>query len=349
MANETLAILSFFSGAGGLDWGFRHQGFRVILALDHFPAAVNTYNFNARRRTARIADISCLTTPELEWMMKQCAPGVRPCGVVGGPPCQGFSRGNARADPNDPRNLLPFKYADLLHALNNKYALDFFVFENVMGLANPRHARRFKGIKKTFERAGFRIFLKELNAHCFGVAQNRPRLFVVGLNARLYPAAAFHFPTGDSRRVTVRQAIGSLPKPAYFFRGIRTCDIPHHPNHWTMMPKSAKLIHSQPNSDGRSFRKLVWDEECPTIAYGNREIHVHPNGGRRLSVHEALLLQGFPGTYRLQGNFSEQITQVSNAVPPPVASALAKAIRAVVVSRRSTTSRRAPCSDGVRP
>jgi DNA (cytosine-5)-methyltransferase 1 len=40
-----------------------------------------------------------------------------------------------------------------------------------------------------------------------------------------------------------------------------------------------------------------------------------------------MLLQGFPSTYRLTGNFSQQVTQVSNAVPPPMAQALARAIR----------------------
>jgi site-specific DNA-cytosine methylase len=57
----------------------------------------------------------------------------------------------------------------------------------------------------------------------------------------------------------------------------------------------------------------------PTVAYGNREVHVHPSGRRRLSVYEALLLQGFPPEYELVGSLSAQISQVSEAVPPPFA------------------------------
>ncbi len=349
MADDTLPILSVFCGAGGLDWGFRKEGFRVILALDNFPAAVNSYNFNAKACVASITDLSGLSISELGRMIRERAPAAQPCGVVGGPPCQGFSRGNARADPRDPRNLLPFKYADLLQELNKGDKLDFFVFENVMGIANPRHARRFKAIKKRFEAAGFRIFHEQLNANRFGVAQNRPRLFIVGLNAKHYPAARFHFPEGTLRTTTVRETIAGLPKPAFFSRGLKSTDIPHHPNHWTMQPKSAKLLQSQPTTDGRSFRRLAWDEECPTIAYGNREIHVHPDGGRRLSVHEAMLLQGFPRTFRLMGNLSEQVTQLSNAVPPPVARALAKAIRSIVLGRRKGASHLLAQSDGESP
>jgi DNA (cytosine-5)-methyltransferase 1 len=327
MQDDTFPIVSLFSGAGGLDWGFRHERFRVVLALDNFAAAVNSYNLNAKRRAARNVDLGRTTPEQLVSMLEERSPGVRLAGVVGGPPCQGFSRGNARAEADDPRNLLPFTYAEILAGLNERYTLHFFVFENVMGLTNPRHRERFRAVKGAFEKAGFRIFHDELNASCFGVAQHRPRLFIVGLNASRYPDQEFAFPSGEAARVTVRAVIGGLPKPAFFTRGMNRASIPHHPNHWTMMPKSEKLLRSLPTTDGRSFRRLSWDDVSRTVAYGNREIHVHPDGGRRLSVHEAMLLQGFPPTYRLTGNFSEQITQVSNAVPPPVSRALARAVR----------------------
>ena len=71
---------------------------------------------------------------------------------------------------------------------------------------------------------------------------------------------------------------------------------------------------------------LSWSEPSWTIAYGNREIHIHPSGTRRLSVYESMLLQGFPTSYVLKGNLSEQIRQVSDTVPSQVGAALAKAI-----------------------
>jgi DNA (cytosine-5)-methyltransferase 1 len=325
-------ILSFFSGAGGLDWGFRQEHFRVILACDNFRAAVNSYNFNAKRRACRIADLATATVEDVCRMMTENAPGVLPEGIVGGPPCQGFSRGNAGSNPKDPRNRLPFKYAELLAALNKKYELKFFVFENVMGLLYARHMRRFRGIQRAFADAGFTVFQRELDAQAFGVPQLRRRLFIVGLNRRLFPDSEFTFPKGDGTRKTVRDAIAGLPRPTFFERGLTASRINYHPNHWTMQPKSAKLSTEVP-TDGRSFRRIAWDDVSPTVAYGNREIHVHPDGGRRLSVHEAMLLQGFPSGYRLAGNFSEQVTQVSNAVPPPVARALARSIRALLVAR----------------
>ncbi|MGA7501210.1 MAG: DNA cytosine methyltransferase [Isosphaeraceae bacterium] len=334
MQNDHLPIISLFCGAGGLDWGFRRERFRIILACDNSVAAINSYNLNTKARVARPVDLSVANPKEIIALMSETTPGMMPTGVIGGPPCQGFSRGNASGDPNDVRNLLPFKYAELLAFLNSKYSLTFFVFENVLGLKNPRHIDRFRAIKKEFEGAGFNIFCQDLNASSFGVPQNRPRLFLIGLNSKLFPGVTFVFPRGQGRRRSVRDVIDGLPAPAFFTRGMTTKDIPYHPNHWTMTPKSPKLL-AETSTDGRSFRWLHWDEESPTIAYGNREIHVHPDGGRRLSVHEAMLLQGFPPQYRLWGNFSQQITQVSNVVPPPVARALARAIRAVVLASRN--------------
>jgi DNA (cytosine-5)-methyltransferase 1 len=331
-SNTSPTVLSLFCGAGGLDLGFRREGFKVLLACDKFPAAVASYNLNTRPKVGVVTDLSMLTTPKLSELITKTTPGRRLSGVIGGPPCQGFSRGNVCKDPSDPRNRLPFKYADILGELNAESPLDFFVFENVMGLVNSTHRSRFEQILRQFEGAGFRVFHHELDASSFSVPQVRRRLFIVGLNAALFPQVEFVFPKGKKRRVTVRDAISGLPRPTYFSRELGPEDVPYHQNHWTMRPKSPKFTSASSN-DGRSFRRLGWDAPSPTVAYGNREIHVHPDGGRRLSIHEAMLLQGFPATYRLVGTFSEQVTQVSNAVPPPVASALARKIRAVIRPR----------------
>jgi DNA (cytosine-5)-methyltransferase 1 len=96
-----------------------------------------------------------------------------------------------------------------------------------------------------------------------------------------------------------------------------------------MVPRSRKFGENTAVG-GRSFRRLSWDDKSPTVAYGHREIHVHPNGKRRLSIYEAILLQGFPKKYWITGNLSQQVEQVSNVVPPPVAKAIAKAIKETI-------------------
>ena len=94
-----------------------------------------------------------------------------------------------------------------------------------------------------------------------------------------------------------------------------------------MRPKSPRFYNPEIEARvGRSFRRLNWDTASPTIAFGHREIHVHPSGIRRLSIYEAMLLQGFPEAFVLEGNLSEQVEQVSNAVPPPLARSIALAV-----------------------
>ncbi|MBK9622570.1 MAG: DNA cytosine methyltransferase [Candidatus Obscuribacter sp.] len=118
---------------------------------------------------------------------------------------------------------------------------------------------------------------------------------------------------------TVGESIRGLPPPKFFEAKLQKEDIPHHPNHWTMKPRSKKFQNPNTLHAGtRSFKRLSWTEPSPTIAFGNREIHVHPSGKRRISIYEALLLQGFPKSFVLEGNLSQQVEQISNAVPPPL-------------------------------
>jgi DNA (cytosine-5)-methyltransferase 1 len=280
-----------------------------------------------------IADVRCLSAKKVIATIRQETDEELPRGVIGGPPCQGFSRGNARKDPNDPRNELPFVYAALLGDLDALIGIDFFVFENVLGLLENKPL--FTRIEDAFTTAGFRLFSKRVNAADFGVPQTRHRIFLVGLNAKRFTTEAFKFPRGRTRVKTVRDAINGMPEPTFYSKKLRPIDISYHPNHWTMVPKSTRFEERRFNR-WRSFRRLSWDAPSPTVAYGNREIHVHPDGARRLTVLEAMLLQGFPKDYVLHGNFSEQVTQVSNAVPPPVAFALARALRRTLDSSGRT-------------
>ena len=100
-----------------------------------------------------------------------------------------------------------------------------------------------------------------------------------------------------------------------------------------MMPKSHKFFDGslkEGHTSTRSFKTLAWNKPSVTASYGHREVHVHPEGTRRLSVFEAMKIQGFPRDYVLEGTLSAQIDQVSEAVPPPLAEAVAVSIRSAL-------------------
>lgn len=320
-------IVSLFSGAGGLDLGFSQERFPLELAVDISPSAINTHRRNFPQSKAIVADLVELGPQGLLDALEGRLDDGDEIGIIGGPPCQGFSRANVSASPDDPRNLLPMTYLDLVEALRSRYKVRFVLFENVLGIRDKKHADSFAGILSRFAQMGFSSSVEVYRAEEFGVPQRRRRVIISAFDD---PEALAAFNPNKSPDVarTVRDAIHELPDPAFFSRSLQPTDIPHHPNHWTMAPRSSKFgarDGSAAVSTGRSFRRLLWDQPSPTVAYGHREIHVHPDGARRLSIFEAMLLQGFPDTFVLEGTLSAQVEQVSNAVPPPLARELARA------------------------
>jgi len=324
-------IISLFCGSGGLDWGFHREGFRIPLAIDHCEAAIKTHKRNFPETEAVNFDLVKLgPAGVLKLTQKHVASGAR-IGIIGGPPCQGFSRANVQSQSEDPRNTLPSLYLQIVEKLQKKYIVEFVIFENVLGIRDKRHAATYEAILQGLILAGFSVKESELCALDYGVPQNRKRIVLSAVRTGpKYGTFRIHKRSGPS---TVLQAIGLLDEPAFYSPGLKRIDIPVHPNHWTMRPKSPRFRSPRKfRSDGRSFKLLRWEEASPTIAFGNREIHVHPNGNRRISIYEAMLLQGFPHDFVLEGNLSEQVQQISNAVPPPLARSLAAAIRRSVSS-----------------
>lgn len=322
-----LELISLFCGAGGLDLGFEQADFSIRLAVDRRSFSIDSYNHNRKGGKGHVADVTELN---LEVMDRLAGGRLVPAGVIGGPPCQSFSRA-AHSTADDPRHQLPHEFVRILRLFNARKPVGFFAFENVPGLLKKKHEARYKDIIAAFEAAGFAVASRILNASSFGVAQDRPRLILVGFNKSVYPGLEWEPPEPTAAAPkAVREVIAGLDPPRFWEKNLDPSEIKPHPNHWCMVPKSKNFTIDGAlvpgTSRGRSFRTLHWERPSPTIAYGNREVHVHPDGKRRLSVYEALLLQGFSEKYELLGSLSAQITQVSEAVPPPLAKAIATSI-----------------------
>lgn len=326
LKNTLPLIVSLFSGAGGLDLGFKEEGYNVIVAIDSEPSAIETHKHNFSETNSVVGDLTQLGPKGVLNCVKSNIPTGERIGVIGGPPCQGFSRANISSQPDDPRNFLPVLYVDIIKELQKHYIVEFVIFENVLGMKDKKHSSKYLNLISGLQSLGLETTEKELCAIDYGVPQKRNRIIVSALRSGCgYTPVVPQIKNGLR---TVREAIEGLPTPVFFERSLTIDDIPVHLNHWTMKPKSKKFHQPfEQNSKTRSFRRLNWDKASPTIAFGNREIHVHPSGTRRLSIYEALLLQGFPSTFVLKGNLSQQVQQVSNAVPPPLAKCLAAALK----------------------
>nr|SPS05554.1 putative modification methylase [Candidatus Nitrotoga fabula] len=321
-------IISLFCGAGGLDLGFYQEDFKISLAIDISSAAIRTHKRNFDNTHSVAADLTDLGPNGVLQLVKAQIPIKSRIGIIGGPPCQGFSRANSKSTTNDPRNQLPTKYLEIVEHLKKHFSVEFVVFENVLGIKDKKHAATYCSILNGLNILGFNVAENELCSLDFGVPQNRNRVVLSAM--RKWRGYSKVEPLKNTGLTTVRSAIGNLPPPAFFSPKLNPNDIPVHRNHWTMRPKSPRFHNPEmfnKATHSRSFKRLSWDKPSPTIAFGHREIHVHPNGTRRLSIYEAMLLQGFPKEFVLEGNLSEQVEQISNAVPPPLARSIAFAIK----------------------
>lgn len=321
-------LLSLFCGAGGLDAGFEAAGHKIGLAYDKRPDAVKSYNLNrGKSSTGKVADISTMTLADLD---ADFGDQFNPSGVLGGPPCQSFSKANSSRSLSDPRSQLVATFVSLALALHKRSPLDFIVMENVPELIHADDGQLLAKQARRMQRAGFRVRTTVLNAADFGVPQTRQRMFLVAVNKEKFSSWVAPSATTTKHR-SLQDTIRGLPEPRHFERDLPPVKRGHHPNHWCMKPKSPRFFNGtlKPGySAGRSFKTLSWDKPSLTVSYGNREVHIHPGGKRRLSVFEAMLLQGFDKNYVLIGTLSSQITQVSEAVPPPLARAVAASLPA---------------------
>jgi DNA (cytosine-5)-methyltransferase 1 len=319
-------LLSLFCGCGGLDLGFEQAGFSSTLAYDLRSDAVSSWNRNRGKKSANVGDVRIL---DLDSLDKKNGSIFRPRGVIGGPPCQGFSLANRNGHASDPRNQLVDIFFDLAIRIHHRSALDFIVMENVPAILGSRGGGLVAGLEQKLDSVGFSSSHTILDAVNFGVPQRRRRFFLVAFNKKRIEDSQWRPPVASNPQTTVRDAIFGLPEPTVFSRGSVPKNNAPHENHWCMTPRSQKFFDGtlkEGFNELRSFKTLSWDQPSYTASYGNREVHVHPNGKRRLSVFEAMRLQGFPDSFVINGTLSSQITQVSEAVPPPLAKAVAESV-----------------------
>lgn len=313
-----MKVISLFSGAGGLDLGFKKAGYKIVWANDIDHEAVNTYKFNLRENIV-LDDIRKVDPKDI------------PDGdmIIGGFPCLGFTvaRGKYRR-PEDEHNFL---YLEFLRVLKAKQA-DFFLIENVPGMIRGNRFRTlFNRMMKDLENAGYRVKYRELNAVDYGVPQLRKRIIILGVRRDINHELQFPEPTHapqeritvDGRQlykwITLKEAIGDLPLE--ICKNDAGCSVPNHYG----------TRHKVKINNYLGNRPLNWDRPAPTILgrgsrTGGPVIHPHPNLHRRLTVRECARIQSFPDDFIFFGSPSAQYAQVGNAVPPLMAFRIAQAV-----------------------
>lgn len=324
-----MKIVSFFSGAGGLDLGFKKAGYNVVWANEYDKDIWETYEKNhpetfLDRRS--IVNIKEEEVPDCD-------------GIIGGPPCQSWSEAGALRGISDKRGQLFFDFIRILKHKQPK----FFLAENVSGMLSSRHKEAMKGILEMFDDAGFNVSYKLLNAKDYNVPQDRKRVIFIGLNEQKLKGQKFEFPKPNNSEVVLEDAIWNLkdnvcPASEKNYSVGKACSVPNH----EYMTGTFSSIYMSRN------RVRSWEEPSFTIQAGGRHAPIHPQAPkmkkvekdkqiflpgfeelyRRLSVRECARIQTFPDDFIFHyDKVAAGYKMIGNAVPVNMAFELAKYIK----------------------
>lgn len=347
--NPLMKVISLYTGAGGLDYGLEAAGFETAVAIEMDKWCCNTLRHNRdwpviEDKVENVTSKVILGTAGL----KKGEAGL----LVGGPPCQPFSKagywktGDSKR-LNDPRAGTLTEYMRVLedtlpHA---------FILENVFGLAYKGKDEGLVYLKERLEQINkkhkvkYNFNWKVINAADYGVPQIRERVFIVGARDGLdfnFPMPRFASPESEERsdleqHRTVWDAIGDLVDPN------------EDPKKSKVGGKWGALLPSIPPGENYLFHTERGEGE-PLFKWRSRYwsflLKLHPEkpswtiqaqpgtaigpfhwNNRRLTMREMARIQTFPDDVEILGGNSNVQKQLGNAVPSAIGELLGKEIK----------------------
>lgn len=327
-----MKVVDLFCGAGGFSRGFADEGFRILAGFDFEPAALRVYeaNFPGLPKPMGLRPLSSRTTPRplvarqrhadlgdlVDWApaIAEMAPDV----VIGGPPCQAFSKAGSRGGDDDRRAGMTVAFAILTANVRPRYV----VMENVLEV---RNSAAYRDARLLLKRTGYGLSEVEIDASRYGVAQNRKRSMLVGA---LNEADDWMLGYLDSEPVHDRMTVATTLGDDF---GMPTAD------------GRDRLYFRYPGGKSSAGTRSV-HAPAPTITskaldrpgpnYRVRKTDVpHVRDLPVLSFEQLAILAGFPRDWRWCPEGDAPLTKtagalmVANAVAPPVAALLARCIR----------------------
>jgi len=338
--------ISLFSGAGGMDEGFRQAGVNILFANEIDKNAAETFSKNHPKTKLVIDDINNI------YQDLAAYEGVDL--IFGGPPCQGFSV-VGKMDPNDIRSQLIFSFLKAVEIIKPKA----FIMENVKALAfiNKWKPVCEQYITKATE-LGYRCVPFILNAAEYGTPQKRERVFFVGIKGNadfdtvlneyiveqkrkapvlrdlfrdLGPAGTEKNPRTCNAKITFaeRPVMRRIPYDCLMFNGIgRPVDPDGYSRTLTasMGGNMTLIVDEDFLQDSSADNWIQWYYDQLVTGKIKPEFNEAPPRLRRLTINEVRRIQTFPDDYIFCGSKSSIYKQIGNAVPCELAKTIATAV-----------------------
>ncbi|WP_084418461.1 DNA cytosine methyltransferase [Henriciella litoralis] len=354
-------ILDLFCGCGGLSLGAHYAGFASHVAIDVDSTLSSAYRANFPRTNVLTGDLASISPRDFRHFFGKEGP----IGVIGGPPCQGFSSIGKR-DNSDPRNSLLIKYFEVVQELQPK----FFVMENVPGLLLP-NSRHFLDTGLNLVADAYSIVGPiTLNASNYGAATDRKRIIIIGYKSEYMNPLDTHvlIAAAASAPHTTKDAIYDLGEPS------NESDWQSYAENSEISSYAQSLRSRAPSGLGdRSFverqkiglvsgfsstrhsslvvsrfsntkqgekesvsrfKRLAWNKPANVLRAGTGADKgsfqsarpIHPDQPRVITVREAARIQGFPDWFSFHPTKWHSHRMIGNSVPPPFSHFLFKII-----------------------
>ena len=346
-------VISFFSGAMGLDIGLEKAGLKVKIGQDFEPSCVETMKANGHNVLG--GDIREI---EPQKMLELAGLNIgEPFMVCGGPPCQPFSTAGKRLGINDPRGSLFMDYIRMINYIKPR----FFIMENVKGIMSsplkhvPISERNADDpeqklgtvldvILSEFNKLGYKTVYGVLDAVNYGVPQFRERFVLIGSRDHedIFLPIPTHFQMHQKeeyRWKTVGEVIGDIENEkgecaTLSAERAHYIEMVPEGGNWKDLPDDIKKIAmggAYESGGGKVgfYRRLSYNQPAPTIVTSpvqKATMMCHPKKNRPLSVHEYARLQQFPEEWIFVGTTAAKYKQIGNAVPVGLAEAIGNAV-----------------------
>ena len=317
MANPP-SVVSLFAGIGGICLGFKQAGFQIIWANEKDAAACRTYRYNLGSDYLVEGDIRKIDMRQLP----------KADVLAAGFPCQAFSIGGKEKGFKDPRGQLFF---EVVRAIDSIHPPVVFL-ENVENLMEHDGGRTFQVIYTSLVEHGYILRYQPMATHEYAnIPQTRRRIYIVAF--RDYEMCQrFSYPEAVPLTATLDQFLdtGSEQHEIYYYRAENEFEEYIRQN--VTDPKYLYRVYNG------SLRKLT-NSKSPTLTASmstprNAAVLKDAWGVRRLTLREALRLQGFPPEFYFPNTIKleDAYKQIGNSVSVPVINKIAHQIKTAIYS-----------------
>jgi len=356
-----LKAISLFSGCGGDTLGMTNAGYKVIAYNEFNKASIESHKLNFPD-SKLIEDKSSDITKIPDSVFQSYTADI----IFGGFPCQGFSSGGKRK-VDDPRNQMYLQFVRVVKNIKPKFFIGENVtgLTTMKSGHLKSDPLLIDNIKKAFKDIGYEMTQQVVEANEFSVPQKRKRIILVGWqNGITFDPTSFWASVNSYNKKPLIKMTSfvtnsmngafKIPKEnvpedfaSYALPINQDAEPSETPHPYVILKcsatnetykgdvyknllscsKRASPVHSEIIDLTKPCKTIIctYDHQ-PRLLVGL----IKPDGtayARTLHPDELKQIQGFPADYKIYGNNKEKITQIGNAVPPPIIEAVSYCLK----------------------